>query len=212
MLVQLLVDNKNSWIIPYAIKLRDDITNEFNYNVNLIYEHDDVKKGDILCLLSCENIFNKLDLNNFNLVVHESNLPEGKGWSPLTWQVLEGKNKIPITLFEAVEKVDAGRIYLQSYIELTGNELLSEIKDLQGKMTINIILKFLKNFDKIKGQDQKGNSTYYPRRGPIDSELNINKSIKSQFNLLRVCDNERYPAFFKINDKKYIIKIYNENE
>ena len=95
---------------------------------------------------------------------------------------------------------------------MTGNELLSEIKDLQGKMTINIILKFLKNFDKIKGQDQKGNSTYYPRRGPIDSELNINKSIKSQFNLLRVCDNERYPAFFKINDKKYIIKIYNENE
>ena len=212
MLIQLLVDNKNSWIIPYASKLRDDIISKFNYEVTLINEHDDVKKGNILCLLSCENIFNKLDLNDFNLVVHESNLPKGKGWSPLTWQVIEGKNKIPITLFEAVEKVDAGRIYLQSFIELTGKELLSDIKDLQGKMTIDLILKFLKNFHKIKGQDQKGDSTYYPKRGPIDSELDIDKSIKNQFNLLRVCDNERYPAFFKIDNKKYIIKIFDENE
>jgi methionyl-tRNA formyltransferase len=212
MLIQLLVDNKNSWIIPYASKLRDDIISKFNYEVTLINEHDDVKKGNILCLLSCENIFNKLDLNDFNLVVHESNVPKGKGWSPLTWQVIEGKNKIPITLFEAVEKVDAGRIYLQSFIELTGKELLSEIKDLQGKMTIDLILKFLKNFHKIKGQDQKGDSTYYPKRGPIDSELDIDKSIKNQYNLLRVCDNERYPAFFKIDNKKYIIKIFDENE
>ena len=212
MLIQLLVDNKNSWIIPYASKLRDDIISKFNHEVTLINEHDDVKKGNILCLLSCENIFNKLDLNDFNLVVHESNLPKGKGWSPLTWQVIEGKNKIPITLFEAVEKVDAGRIYLQSFIELTGKELLSEIKDLQGKMTIDLILKFLENFHKIKGQDQKGDSTYYPKRGPIDSELDIDKSIKNQFNLLRVCDNERYPAFFKIDNKKYIIKIFDKNE
>lgn len=212
MLIQLLVDNKNSWIIPYASKLRDDIISKFNYEVTLVHEHDDVKKGNILCLLSCENIFKKLDLNDFNLVVHESNLPNGKGWSPLTWQVIEGKNRIPITLFEAVEKVDAGIIYLQSFIELTGKELLSEIKDLQGKMTIDLILKFLKNFHKIKGQDQKGDSTYYPKRGPIDSELDIDKSIKNQFNLLRVCDNERYPAFFKIDNKKYIIKIFEENE
>ena len=40
------------------------------------------------------------------------------------------------------------------------------------------------------------------------SELDINKSIKSQFNMLRVVDNERYPAFFSHKKKKYIIKIY----
>jgi len=30
--------------------------------------------------------------------------------------------------------------------------------------------------------------------------------------LLRVCDNERYPAFFELNNTKYIIKIYNTNQ
>ena len=212
MLIQILVDNKNSWIIPYVIKLKNDIISKYNYEVILISEQDDVKKGNILFLLSCEKIFNKLDLNDYNLVVHESNLPEGKGWSPLTWQVLEGKNRIPITLFEAVEKVDSGRIYLQSFIELTGKELQTEIKNLQGKMTIDLILKFLENVDHIKGQDQEGDSSYYRKRSPKDSELDINRSIKNQFNLLRVCDNERYPAFFKIHNEKFIIKIFKENE
>lgn len=212
MLIQILVDNKNSWIIPYVIKLKNDIISKYNYEVILINEQDDVKKGNILFLLSCEKIFNKLDLNDYNLVVHESNLPEGKGCSPLTWQVLEGKNRIPITLFEAVEKVDSGRIYLQSFIELTGKELQTEIKNLQGKMTIDLILKFLENVDHIKGQDQEGDSSYYRKRSPKDSELDINRSIKNQFNLLRVCDNERYPAFFKIHNEKFIIKIFKENE
>ena len=212
MLIQILVDNKNSWIIPYVIKLKNDIISKYNYEVILINEQDDVKKGNILFLLSCEKIFNKLDLNDYNLVVHESNLPEGKGWTPLTWQVLEGKNRIPITLFEAVEKVDSGRIYLQSFIELTGKELQTEIKNLQGKMTIDLILKFLENVDHIKGQDQEGDSSYYRKRSPKDSELDINRSIKNQFNLLRVCDNERYPAFFKIHNEKFIIKIFKENE
>jgi methionyl-tRNA formyltransferase len=45
-------------------------------------------------------------------------------------------------------------------------------------------------------------------RNASDSEININKSIKSQFNLLRICDNEKYPAFFKYKNCKFILKIF----
>lgn len=31
-----------------------------------------------------------------------------------------------------------------------------------------------------------------------------------QFNLLRIADNENYPAFFILNGQKYILKIYKE--
>ena len=48
-----------------------------------------------------------------NLVVHASDLPNGKGWSPLTWQILNGKKKIHISLIEAEEKVDSGKIYMK---------------------------------------------------------------------------------------------------
>ena len=38
----------------------------------------------------------------------------------------------------------------------------------------------------------------------------MSKSIDEQFNLLRVCDNERYPAFFYKDGVKYILKINKE--
>lgn len=208
MLVQILVDNPNSWIVPYAKKLVTLIEKEVQFNSVLIFEHESVIKGEILCLLSCEKVFKDLDLNKHTLVVHESNLPKGKGWSPLTWQILEGLNSIPITLFEATESIDAGEIYCKEYINFEGTELIEEIKHKQGEKTIDLILRFLNDYPLIEGVDQLGESTFYKRRTKKDSELDIDKSIQDQFNLLRICDNERYPAFFKIKGKTYILKIY----
>lgn len=211
MLIQILVDNINSWIIPYAKELSDQLENK-GHEVYLIHSHDKVKEGDILCLLSCEQIFKELHLNKHNLVVHESDLPEGKGWSPLTWQILEGIDKIPLTLFEASREVDAGAIYAKEYIDLEGHELLDEIKHKQGLKTKKLILDFVEKYPNVKASPQEGESTYYPKRTPKDSELDIGKSIKDQFDLLRVCDNERYPAFFKIDGFKYYLKIYKDEE
>lgn len=210
MKIQILVDNPNSWILPYSKELVLKIYNEFGIKAELLHEHDDVKKGDLLFLLACEKIFKKLNYNSHNLVIHESDLPRGKGWSPLTWQVLEGKKRIPITLFEAVESVDAGDIYIQDYIELFGDELLTEIKHQQGLKTVDLILRFIRNKTEIPAKKQKGKSTFYAKRGPKDSKLDIHKSIDEQFNLLRIVDNERYPAFFEKNGQKYIIKIYKD--
>lgn len=211
MKIQILVDNPNSWIIPYAEELKESIL-KLNHSCVFTTKPNSIVKGDVLCLLSCENIFRKLGLNKYNLVVHESDLPRGKGWSPLTWQILEGKSEIPITLFEASEKVDSGKIYLQEKIYLKGDELLEEIKHLQGIATQNLILNFIKNIDKAIGYSQKGEESFYPKRVPKGSELNINKTIDDQFNLLRVCDNERYPAFFYKNGVKYFIKIFKDSE
>ena len=49
-----------------------------------------------------------LALHKNNLVIHASDLPQGKGWSPMPWQIAEGRNDIVFTLFEAVAGVDAG--------------------------------------------------------------------------------------------------------
>ena len=100
MKIQILIDNKDSWILYYIDSLVNKILN-LGHNVNLVYSNKKVNKGDILFLLSCNRIFKQLDLNKHNIVVHESDLPKGKGFSPLTWQILEGKKSIPISLFEA---------------------------------------------------------------------------------------------------------------
>jgi len=211
MKIQILVDNPNSWITPYLKNLVSSIKQKKNCYVKLINSHEDVESGDVLCLLSCEKKFNKLNLNKYNLVVHESDLPEGKGWSPLTWQVIEGKKNIPITLFEANSLIDSGNIYEKINIKTSGYELIDELRFLQVEATTKLILNFIEKYPNIKGEKQKGKESFYCKRTKNSSELNILESIKDQFNLLRVCDNERYPAFFIIDNVKYLIKIYKDD-
>ena len=212
MRIQLLTDNPNSWIIPYVKELQQELQSKYpEYEVSHLIEHKDVQQGDVLCLLACEKIFKSLELNQYNLVVHESDLPKGKGWSPVTWQVLEGKSKIPVTLFEATEAVDAGAIYAQDFIQLEGHELLPEIKYQQGVVTNKLILEFIENYKTIQGKEQVGKESFYAKRTPKDGELDLNASLDDQFNLLRVSDNERYPAFFYKDGIKYIVKISKAN-
>jgi methionyl-tRNA formyltransferase len=173
----------------------------------ILKNHQEVENGDILILLSCEKKFTNLSKNKNNLVIHESDLPKGKGWSPLTYQVLEGKNKIPITLFEADKSFDGGKIYFKKFIDLKGDELVDELREKQAQMTFYLIDKFLKERSDINGAKQIGKETFYQRRNPSHSELDINKSILENFNLLRVVDNERYPAYFTYKNHKYILKI-----
>lgn len=204
--IQVLVDNPDSWIIQFADELISKIKT-IGHHATFVSSHKEVTKGDILFLLGCVKIFKKLELNKHNIVVHESDLPKGKGWSPLTWQILEGKNEIPITLFEAVEDIDAGPYYLKDKIVFEGHELIDELREKQGSKTVEMCLRFINEYDKIEPFKQEGKSTFYKKRTPSDSEIDLNKSIKDQFNLLRVVDNEKYPAFFYKNGYKYYLKI-----
>lgn len=162
-----------------------------------------------IIFLSCFEIIDKtyLKLSKHNIVVHVSNLPMGKGWSPMTWQILEGKNRIPITLFEACESVDAGKYYIKDEIVLNGTELIEELHKKLGLKIVNMCLNYVQNFLTLKGKEQSGVETFYQRRNPEDSKLDINKTIKEQFNLLRIVDNNYYPAFFEYNGYRYNIQI-----
>lgn len=207
MKITILTDNPDSWILPYVEELKKDIA---CHNITHIYSSKDIVGGDVMLLLSCEKILPKkyLDVFNSSIVVHPSKVPHGKGWSPLAWQILEGLNKIPVSLFEAVEEVDSGEVYLVDYIELEGHELNEEIKHKQGLITIKMAKKYIEDYHTIKGAPQKGEGTFYPRRRRKDNELDPNKTISEQFNLLRITDNERYPAFFNLNGKEYTLKIH----
>ena len=113
-----------------------------------------------------------------------------------------------MSLIKAVSKVDAGPIYLQNSFKLSGTELSDEIRKIQGKQILNIIKKFLTKYPNIKSKKQIGSGNFNKRRYPKDSELNINKTIKQQFNHLRINDNELYPSFFYYKKQKYILKIF----
>ena len=90
---------------------------------------------------------------------------------------------------------------------MRGDELCSEWRKLQGLKTIELCVEFVEKYEELTPVDQKGEPTYYRRRSASDSQLDPDKTIREQFNLLRVVDNSRYPAYFELNGIKYKIKI-----
>lgn len=209
-----IVSDYNSWLNTYIPGLVQDLERK-NHIVSWIHNVELVTSGDMVFYLGCGQIVSSdiLKKNQHNLVVHESDLPQGKGWSPLTWQILEGKNEIPIVLFEAAEKVDSGVVYLKETMCFNGNELVEELRAVQANVTFKLCLEFIDNYPYIidKAVNQTGESSYYRRRTPQDSRIDPDKSIREQFNLLRVVDNERYSAFFELNGEEYIIKIFKKD-
>ena len=108
------------------------------------------------------------------MVVHASNLPKGKGFSPIQWQILEKKNEINFCLLKAATKVDSGEIYEKDFISLDGTELYDKIRYFQAIATMKIIYRFLKKYPNVISIQQNGKSTFYRRRTKKDSILNIN--------------------------------------
>ena len=214
MKINIVIDNRSSWYNDWAKKLKQKIK-KMNHDCS-IYDNQQkvLKNSDITFYLSCEQYITRESRakSRYNIVIHASDLPRGRGMSPATWQILEGKNKIPVTLFELGDAFDDGNYYLKDSFALNGTELIDEWRKKLDQCIEKMVLKFLKNIKNIKLIEQKGRATTYKRRTPDDSELDTRKSIKSQFNLLRVIDNERYPAFFKHKGNKYILKVYKQKK
>jgi hypothetical protein len=209
-----IVSDPDSWINEFLPKLSQTWAAK-GHQVSWVNNHRSLSEGDCAFFLSYGAIVPNeiLGLHVHNLVVHESDLPTGRGWSPLTWQILEGKNEIPIVLFETEENVDSGAIYFRDVLRLEGHELIDEMRSVQAEKTVSLCEQFVDDYPQVvmKCRPQQGVPSYYRRRTDKDSELAIDKSLKDQFNLLRVVDNDRYPAYFTINGQQYILSIKKRN-
>ena len=206
--ISILLDQNNNWIRPY---LEAELINK-NKELKISYNSQDVYDQDIVFIIGYTKILNDefLNKNGLNVVIHESDLPKGKGFAPVQWQILDGAKEITVCLLEATNKVDSGDILYKYKFELTGHELYDEIREKQAHASIKIISEFLKIYPNFKREKQIGVETFYPKRSAKDGELNIDKSIRCQFNLLRIGNNEQWPSFFYFEGKKYFIKIYSE--
>jgi methionyl-tRNA formyltransferase len=113
-----------------------------------------------------------------------------------------------VALLEAVVKADAGPVYLRDNIELDGTELLPDLREKQGDKTVEMVIAFLKRWPDIKPEPQQGEPTYYRRRGPEDDRLDVEAPLGVLFDRLRVVDNEKYPAWFEHQGRRYRLAIH----
>ena len=181
--------------------------NRTRATVELVRSKSDLSGGDILFLISCSEIITADDKSAYlhSLVLHASDLPHGRGWSPHIWRILEGAEEIVLSLITAEDKVDTGSIWRKIKIPIAKNMLWDEINHQLFLAEIELIDFAVSQWLTVVPvqQDECGDVTYYPRRKPEDSKIDPRVSIEEQFDQIRVCDPVRYPAFFELHGCKY---------
>jgi methionyl-tRNA formyltransferase len=176
----------------------------------ICHELATLRGGDFLFLISCGLIITPCvrDRYRHNLVIHASDLPQGRGWSPHVWTVVQGGNVITVALLDVAEQIDRGAIWFKRHIHLEGHELYDEINNLLFDAELDLMDFAIAHASNPPRQQQdEAAASYFPRRRPEDSRLDPEQSLASQFNLLRICDPDRYPAFFELRGHRYEVRI-----
>ena len=117
--IALLFDRKNDWLLKHIPHI---FFENFRDTVEIFYEPENINSFDIVFVLGFTRIIGP-SINKHNskiFVIHESNLPVGRGFAPMQWQILEGKKTIKLSLNELAELVDTGEVFLQTEIHFDG--------------------------------------------------------------------------------------------
>lgn len=190
----------NQWVEKYCLI----------HDIQLVSSKEQLDEGDILFLISCSEIITRIDREKFDktLVIHASDLPMGRGWSPHIWDIVSGAEQVTISLLEAEDKVDSGDIWKKVVVKISKTALYDEINRLVFEAELDLMSFAVENMYKVIPDKQSSdNITYWRKRTPEDSEININKTISEQFDLIRVCDPDRFPSFFYKDGKKFKLKV-----
>lgn len=209
MRITILCTDKNH---PFIERLKSWVNLiQTKHDVNLIHNKDDITGGDILFLISCQDFIPKTERIKYNNVflIHASDLPTGRGWSPHIWEIINGSKYIIISLISAEDKIDTGKIYKKIQIQIEPHELWDEINKKLFDVEIKLMDYAIASFKNLEGieQDQNIKPTYYEKRTPEDSEIDPKSTLFEQFNKIRVMDPNRYPAFFELHGFKYQLRI-----
>ena len=133
-------------------------------------------------------------IKNYECVCfHETDLPYGRGGSPIQNLILRNHKKTVITALKMPDELDAGPIYLKKTLKLNGNaQQVYERASKKVFKMINIIVK-----KKIMPIAQKGKVVKFKRRKPKQSILSKKtKSLSELYNHIRMLDAKTYPTAF----------------
>jgi methionyl-tRNA formyltransferase len=210
--ISILITSKNHPVNAYLDKWAEK---NQNHQINIVHSKNELISGDILFLISCSEIISKLERERFEkvLVVHASDLPHGRGWSPHVWEIINGATDITLSLLEAEDKVDTGDIWKKISVSISKTAFFDEINELIFDSELKLMDFAIENYNTIKPKKQPNiDSMHWPKRSPKDSEIDIYKAISDQFDLIRVCDPKRFPAYFYKDGVRFNITIDKNNE
>lgn len=141
---------------------------------------------------------------NFNCVIfHMTDLPYGRGGSPLQNLILNKTYNTKISALKACGKIDAGDIYLKEKLYIGEESAQSIFKNASEIIFFKMMPYILGKKPKLK--KQKGKITVFKRRRPEESDIRSSNAsnLNDLYDFIRMLDAQGYPrAFFYVNNLK----------
>ncbi len=197
--MRIILCTLKSWNISYAQKLINYHNSEHQFR--LISEKNEFSNEEISnfqpdfiffphwSYIIPEEIYSK-----YNCVVfHMTDLPYGRGGSPLQNLIVNGLEETKISAIKVVKELDAGPIYMKYPLSLYGSAeeiYMRASKIIFQKMIPEIITK------SIVPVEQEGEIVAFKRRKPEDGELLPTMSLDTAYDYIRMLDAEGYPNSF----------------
>lgn len=123
---------------------------------------------------------------------HMTDVPYGRGGSPLQNLIVRGHSETMLTALRMVEEMDAGPVYTKRPLSLHGTA--HEIYLRAGDLSFEIIEWMIAN--EPSPEPQQGEPVLFKRRRPDQSRLPENVSMQQLYDHIRMLDAPTYPFAF----------------
>jgi methionyl-tRNA formyltransferase len=126
------------------------------------------------------------------IIFHMTDLPFGRGGTPLQNLIARGIYKTQITAFRCVKELDAGPVYMKRPFSLHGpaREIYVRFNKSVEDMIVSIIQ------DPPEPQEQEGDVVIFKRRTEKDGGIAQLKSLEQAYDYIRMLDADGYPKAF----------------
>ncbi len=209
MIKNCIVLSEKPWHIELFEKLKIEfneitwtlINNKFDFNVNTL----STLKPDIIFIPHWSHIISETIYNKYECILfHMTDLPYGRGGSPLQNLIIRKHKKTKISAIKVNNGIDKGDIYLKSDLDLKGSA-----KEIFSRSSIVIYYMILEILNKNpKPVSQVGKITTFKRRTPSQGSLLKLTSLDQIYDYIRMLDCEGYPNAF-IENLKVKFEFYN---
>lgn len=126
------------------------------------------------------------------IIFHMTDLPFGRGGSPLQNLISRGIYETKVSAFRCSDGIDTGPIYVKRNLSLHGSA--EEIYLRAVKIVQEMILNIIENSP--IPIDQKGEPVYFKRRRPEESNIDDLRNLAKVYDYIRMLDAEGYPHAF----------------
>ena len=148
-------------------------------------------------------VCDKILINHECICFHMTDLPFGRGGSPLQNLIIRNIKKTKLSAFKMTNELDAGPIYLKTMLELKGSA--GEIYTRATQQSLKMISKIING--NLRPRKQTGKPVYFKRRTEDESQITDFSSLNKLYNFIRMLDADGYPNAF-IEKQKIKFKFY----